>query len=205
MTPLPEPDPAKYSVYNAHPSAQHAHQVAGLAVAVVAKGHKFVEAHLGNINFSTDDEDADTPWRVRHRTPYCDQPFVLFASVWASAIWLCHDDDVDYDTAMFVAWDDQPETTGEYESRIEELCMRYGSDPIKRSWEWDWYDELKDLWPSICEVAVMLLDGQPVAHEKVQAAVNRYRNETTPSFARDDLGVSKRLREIDWDDEEEDR
>ncbi len=175
MTDLPEPNPA-IAVVNAHPSAQHAYQAAGFAVAVVAKGYKIVEAHLGSINFSTDDEDADTPWEVNHTTPYPDRPFVLFASVWASAIWLCYDDDADYDTAMFVAWDDQPKTAEEYDSRDEELAERYGSDPLKRAWEWDWYDELYPLWPAICEVAVMLLEGQPVTHDKVQAIVDRYQN-----------------------------
>jgi hypothetical protein len=176
MTDLPWPNPAMYSVCNFHPSAQQAHQVAGFAVAVVAKGHKFVEAHLGNIDFSTDDEEADTPWRVRHRTPYPDRPFVLFASVWASAIWACYDDDADYETAMFVAWGDHIDITEDYEDHLEELGARHGCDPLKRAWEWDWYAELEGLWPAICDVAVMLLDGQRLTHDEVQAIVDRYRN-----------------------------
>ena len=150
--------------------------MAGHAVAAVARGWELIEVYLGNINFSTDDEDADTPGGLRHTTPYPDQPFVTFAGVWASAIWVCHDDDADYNDALYVAWDDLPESTEKYESRIDELAERYGSDRLKRAWERDWFDELYPLWPAICEVAVMLLEGQPVTHDKVQAIVDRYQN-----------------------------
>ncbi len=177
MTDLPWPNPAKYSVYNAHPSAQHAHVVAGYAVAVVARGRRLVDVYLGSINFSTDDESADTLGGVRHTTDdVVDRAFVIFAGLWASAIWVCHDDDVDYNDALYVAWGDQSETTEKYESRHEELAALYGSDSVRRAWEWDWYDELEPLWPAICEVAVTLLDGQSVTHDEVQAAVNRYRS-----------------------------
>jgi hypothetical protein len=175
MTRVPELDPAKYAVVNLHPYARHAHQVAGHAVAVVVRGWRLREVQLGSINFSTDDEAADIPWRLRHTTPYADRPFFIFAGVWASAMWTCQDEDVDYDTAMYVARDDAGAITEEYESRVEEFAARLGFDPNSRPWEMDWCDELEPLWPAVCDVAAMLLDGQPVAHEDVQAAVNRCR------------------------------
>jgi hypothetical protein len=141
---------------------------------LVARGWRLREVRLGSVNFSTDDESADAPWRIRHTTPYSDRPFFIFSGLWASAMWVCHYEDADYNDAMCAAWLDNIEgITEEYESRDEELAERYGSDPVKRAWEWDWYDELHSLWPAICEVAVMLLDGQSVTHDDVLAAVNR--------------------------------
>ena len=177
MTPVPEPDPGRFFAVNAHPYARHAHQVAGHTAAVVVRGWRLREVQLGSINFSTDDESADTPWRIRHTTPYADRPFFIFSGVWASAMWTCQDEDVDYDTAMYVAWDDAGGITEEYESRVDELAVRFGSHPDERAWEWDWYDELYPLWPAVREVAVMLVDGQPVTHEDVLGAVNRCRSE----------------------------
>ena len=167
----------EFAAVNAHPYARHAHQVAGHAVAVVARDWELIDVYLGNINFSTDDESADTPWRVRHTTPYADRPFVTFAGVWAAAMWSCENEDADFYDAMHCAWIDNTDgMTEEYESRVEELAARLGSDPVKRAWEWDWYDELEPLWTAVCEIAVMLLDGQPVTHDEVQAVVDRYRS-----------------------------
>jgi len=103
MTPVPEPDPGRFFAVNAHPYARHAHQVAGHAVAVVARRWRLIEVHLGSIDFSTDDEGADTPWRVRHTTPYADRPFFIFSGVWASAMWTCENEDADFYDAMHVA------------------------------------------------------------------------------------------------------
>ena len=172
MTDLPEPNPSTYSVLNAHRSARNAHVVAGYAVAVVARGGRLIDVYLGSTNFSTDDESADTRGGVRHTIDdVLDRAFIIFAGVRASAIWVCHDEDVDYDTAMFVAWGDHSDTTEIYDSIVQQLAVSYGSHPAMREWAWGWCDELQALWPAICEVAAMLLDGQLVTHEDVLAAV----------------------------------
>jgi hypothetical protein len=171
------------------------------------------------------DESADTGGGTQHRSRYADQPFVTFAGPWATAMWdVEHDDDVDdiYE-ALEYAWDDSSDgDTDKYEKRVAELegyAAELGFSRIGRAWECNWNNELEDLWPAIREVAEMLLDGQPVTHEKVQAAVDRCRDHveidpTAYSDGRrwaskqdtaDDLGVSERLREIDWEDEEEGR
>jgi hypothetical protein len=170
MSDLPEPNPSTYSVLN----ARNAHVVAGYAVAVVARGGRLIDVYLGGTNFSTDDESADTRGGVRHTIDdVLDRAFIIFAGVWASAIWVCHDEDVDYDTAMFVAWGDHSDTTEIYDSIVQQLAVSYGSHPAM--WEWDWCDELQALWPAICDVAAMLLGGQPVTNEDVLAAVDRCR------------------------------
>jgi hypothetical protein len=43
----------------------------------------------------------------------------------------------------------------------------------QRDWEYEWSDELDLLWPAVCEVAALLIDGQPVTHDDVLAAVER--------------------------------
>jgi hypothetical protein len=245
MTSVHEPDPARIAAIDALWRSRHAHHEAGHAVAAVAKGGKLIAVWLGNVDWSKD-ESADTGGGTRHRTHYADQPFVTFAGPWAEAMWTIeHDDDVDdiYE-ALEYAWDDNDDDDGgggdtdKYEKRVGELevyAAELGFSRVGRAWELGWYDELEDLWPAICEVAVMLLDGHSVTHEKVQAAVDRCRNETTvveidvtacsidpswaskqdiadydPSWASkhdiaDYLGVSEQLREIHWEDEEEDR
>jgi hypothetical protein len=164
-----------FSVHDVHPYAQHAHEVAGHVVGLIFKGWWLREVQLGSINFSTDAEGADTPWRIRHTTPDSDRPFYIFSGVWASAMWLCEHECLSYYEALDFGWDSYAGGfTAEYEGRVEELVARYGSDPDERAWEEQWYEQLEPLWPAVCEVAAMLLDGQQVTHEQVKAVVDRY-------------------------------
>jgi hypothetical protein len=176
MTPIPEPDPARFVAVNAHPSARHAHQLAGQAVSVAANDGTLIDVGLGSINYSTEDESADTPSFIQYRCAKADHPFVWFTGLWASAMWLYEYDDADYYDAKIVAWiDNTGGISDKYESRVEELVARFGSNPIERAWEGDWEKELSPLWPAVCEVAAMLIDGDSVTHEVVQAAVDRRR------------------------------
>jgi hypothetical protein len=167
----------EFAVFNLHPSARHAHQVAGQAVAVVYNDWELIDVHLGSINFSTEDESADTPGRVWHTTQYADRPFFIFSGVWAAAMWSCENEDADFYDAMLVARIDSPDGLTEYESRVDELAARFGSNPIDRAWEVEWIDKLDPMWHAVREVAAMLLDGQSVTHEDVLAAVNRCRSD----------------------------
>jgi hypothetical protein len=183
MTSVHELDPARLEAIDAFWRSRHAHHEAGHAVAAVAKDGKLIAVWLGTIDWSTPDESADTPGGTRHRTPYADQPFVTFAGPWAEAMWTIeHDDDVDdiYE-ALEYAWGDSNDgDTDKYEARVEMLsavATQLGFPTIGRAWEAKWIDELEDLWPAVCEVAVMLLDGQPVTHDDVLAVVDRYRSE----------------------------
>jgi hypothetical protein len=102
--------------------------------------------------------------------------FVTFAGLWAEAMWTCQDEDADFYDAMYVARISNGQgDTAKYESRVEELAARFGSDPDERAWEAQWHDQLQPLWPAVCEVAAMLVNGQLVTHEDVLAAVNRCR------------------------------
>jgi hypothetical protein len=182
-TPPPGPDPGRFVAVNVHPMAQQAHQLAGEAVAVALTGSTVKHVQLGSINFSTDDEGADTPWQLRHDTGYADLPFVWFAALRASAMWSCWYEDADVDTAMDVAWIDNTEgpsrdgIADKYESRFEELSVRFGSTPSQRVWEEEWHEKLERFDLAVCEVAEMLVEGQQVTHEDVQAAVDRCRND----------------------------
>jgi hypothetical protein len=182
-TPPPGPDPQRFAAVNVHPSAQQAHLVAGLAVAVILTGGKVKDLRLGHTNFSTDDESADTPWWIRHRTDGADLPFVWFAALRAAAMWLCWYEDADYYDAMHLAWIDNtgvPSRKGiadKYESRVDELAACFGPAAYERAWEGKWDLELERFDLGVCEVAEMLIDGQPLTHADVEAAVDRCRRD----------------------------
>jgi hypothetical protein len=175
----PGPDPERFAAVNVHPAAREAYRLAAQAVAVIVTGGKVKYIRLGNVNFSTDDESADTPSVIRHRTAHADQPYVWFAGLRASAMWLCWYEGDDIDTATEAAWYDHmggPSLEGiadKYESRFDELVERFGSTAYERAWEGEWDEELERLDLAVCELASMLIDGQPVTHEDVQAAVDR--------------------------------
>lgn len=179
MTPVRKADPAVVAAVSARATARHAHHEAGHAVAAVARGWKLIAVWLGTVDWSKD-SSSDTSGGTLHRTPYADQPVVTFAGPWAEAMWTVeHDDDVDdFYEALEYAWSESYDGDAiKYDSRIDELCLRYGSSPIERAWEVEWVDDLDPLWPAVCEVAAMLVDGQSVTHEDVLAAVNRCRSD----------------------------
>jgi hypothetical protein len=178
-TPPPGPDPQRFAAVNTHPSAQQAHLIAGGAVAVILTGGTVKNLRLGNTNFSTDDESADTPSQIWHQTEHADEPIVWFAELRASAMWLCWYEDADFYDAMIVTWVDNtggPSRKGiadRYESRFDELAECFGSNPSERGWEGKWDRQLEPLDLAVCEVAEMLIDGQRVTHADVEAAVDR--------------------------------
>lgn len=173
----PGPDPRRFVAVNAHPMALQAHQLAGQAVAVALTGGKVKHVQLGSINFCTGDET--TPSQLRDDTGYADRPFVWFAVLRASAMWLCWYQDVDFYDAMHVSYINNTEGPSQggiadkYESRVDELAERFGSTPLERAWEGKWDEDLEPFDLAVCEIAEMLIDGQPVTHEDVQAAVDR--------------------------------
>jgi hypothetical protein len=181
MTPVPDPDAALVAAVDARARSRHAHHEAGHAVAVVARGGRLIRISLGTVDWSTPDESADTPGETVHRTAYTDQPFLTFAGPCAEAMWIVeHDDDVEeLGEALEYAWSENYEGDADkYEARVEMLSAAarlLGFPAIGRAWESEWIDELEPLWPAVCEVAAMLLDGQPVSHDDVQAAVDRCR------------------------------
>jgi hypothetical protein len=187
-----KPDPALVAAAEALATARHAHHEAGHAVAAVFAGGTLKDGWPGAADWSTDDTSADTPGGTRHHTPWELQPFVTFAGPFAEAMWtLEHDDDIDdFYEALEYAWQDksdgdiddfyeaawQDNSDGDiakYESRVDELAVRFESDSIARAWELDWLDDLERLWSAVREVAAMLINGQPVTHQAVEAAVDR--------------------------------
>jgi hypothetical protein len=179
MTQVYEPDPARLAAIDARATSRHAHHEAGHAVAAVAKGGTLLGVWLGTTDWSTPDGSADTPGGTLHETAWGEQPFATFAGPWAEARWSLQPDDIDYiDEALELAWLDNNEADyTKYESRVDELAARFVSNPIERAWEAEWIDELELLWPAVCEVAAILVDGQSVTHEDVLAAVDRCRND----------------------------
>jgi hypothetical protein len=197
MTQVYEPDPARLAAIDARATSRSAHHEAGHAVAAVAKGGTLLGAWLGTTDWSTPDGSADTPGGVWHETSWEEQPFVTWAGPWAEAMW-----SLEYEADSFglwdarvCAWDGNADVDYlKYESRVDELVVRLGSNAIDRAWEEEWNDELDLLWPAVCEVAAMLVDGQPVTHDDVLAAVNRVSKwvkpcRTTPCSCGADQGV----------------
>jgi hypothetical protein len=176
------PEPERFAAVNLHPSAQQAHQLGGEAIAVVIKGGIVEDIRLGNINFSIDDENATIPSEIRHTTADAEHPLVWFAGIRASALWLCWYGDTEIDAAMDGTWFNNtgPLKDGiadKYESRVDELAERFGSTPTERAWEGMWDEQLQRFDLAVCEVAAMLINGQQVTHQDVQAAVDRCRND----------------------------
>jgi len=175
-TPRPQADPALVAAVEARVTARIAHHEAGHAVAAVFAGGTLKDVWLGATDWSTDDTSADTPGGTRHNTPWELQPFVTFAGPFAEAMWtLEHDDDIDdFYEPLEYAWQDNSDgDAAKYESRVDELAVRFKSDSIARAWELDWLDDLERLWSAVRNIAEMLIEGQPVTHEDVQAAVDR--------------------------------
>jgi thymidylate synthase len=140
-------------------------------VAAVASGGALIDVFLGTADWSTYDVSADT----QHYSTWATQPFVTFAGPWAEARWtLEHEPDVDdLDEALDYAWDDNGDgDTAKYESRVDvldEVAAVQGFSPVGRAWEHDWGEQLEAVWPVICRVAAMLIDGQHVSHDVVQS------------------------------------
>jgi hypothetical protein len=179
MTFVYEPDPAVLAAMAGKTTARYAYHKAGHAVAALARRGRLLWISPGIVDWTRPDGWGDIPGDTEHITNDDDQPFVIFAGVWAEAMWECHVEDVHFNDAMDVAWCNggAGHDFAKYESRVDELCMRYGSNPIDRAWEEEWIDELELFWPAACEVAAMLVDGQSVTHEDVLAAVDRCRND----------------------------
>jgi hypothetical protein len=178
MIPKYEPDPAMVAALVGKTTARYVYHNAGHAVAAVAKDRELLWVSPGVVDWTTSDGIWDIPGETEHVTDDDDEPFVTFAGPWAEAMWECHVEDVDFNDAMDVAWcnggvGDFPK----YESFVDELCDRYGSNPSDREWEADWVKELDALWLAVCEVAAILVDLEWVTHQEVLAAVNRCRND----------------------------
>jgi hypothetical protein len=158
--------------------SRHAHHEAGHAVAAVARGGFLVEIVLPEVDWSSDDIDADAPGYARHQTKPVNAPFVTFAGPWAEARWSVeHDPEIDsLDDALDYAWINQSDGDGErydgFVNALDEVAASIGLSPVGRAWEWEWRDELDELWPAVCAVAAALLAGEVVTHERVQAAVD---------------------------------
>ena len=182
---MTDPDPEVIAAVSARATARLAHHEAGHAVAAVARGGTLIAVRLGHADWSTLDTSADEPGETRHRTSWRDQPFVTFAGPWAEAMWTVeHEPDVDdVGEALDYAWEDNSDgDAARYEARVEMLtgaAAQHGFPAVGRAWEADWADELDGLWPAVCEVAALLIDGQPVTHEMVLAAVGRNGADTT--------------------------
>ena len=50
---------------------------------------------------------------------------------------------------------------------------------VGREWELDWADELEPLWPVVCQVAALLIDGQLVTHETVSSLLDNLTEDET--------------------------
>jgi len=76
-------------------------------------------------------------------------------------------------------WNDQYDgDRAKYRARVEKLtraAAQLGFPSVGRycPWEYEWTQELDLLWPAVCEVAALLIDGQLVTHDDVLAAVER--------------------------------
>jgi hypothetical protein len=174
------PDPERFAAVNLHPSARQAHHVAGEAVAVVLKRAIIEDIRLGNLTFSADGGEIGIPSEVQHTTSDADRAFVWFAGIRASGLWLCWYGDEEIDAAMNDTWvgNTLPTRDGiadQYASRVDELAERFGSSSTEFAWEGMWDKQLHPFDFAVAEVAEMLINGQPVTHEDVEAAVDRCR------------------------------
>ncbi len=175
----PTPDPRIIAAVTAAATARSAHHEAGHAVAAVSRGGRLTDVYLRTADLSTHDDSADTPGGTVHLSHRQDAPFVTFAGPWAQAMWTVENDpDVDdVDEALDYAWDDNADgDTAKYQARVEILetvAAQLGFGRVGPRWEIDWDEELTELWPAICDIAALLIDGKPVSHDTVQAAIER--------------------------------
>ena len=104
------------------------------------------------------------------------EPLADFAGPWADAMWLCqHEPDTTLDDALDLAWIDNQGDNAKYEQRVEQLsdkAAELGFAPLGRGWESEWIYELEPLWPVVCEVAALLINGQPVTHETIRSLLD---------------------------------
>jgi Protein of unknown function (DUF3631)/Bifunctional DNA primase/polymerase, N-terminal len=164
---------------NARAKARRAHHDAGHAVADAAKHGKPRGKRGETVIDWSEDSGAGTSGCAQFTCALGPYPFVTLGGPWAEAMWTVeHDDDVDdFDEAFKRAWLENRDYDGwHYDSRMDLLCMFFGSTPIERAWEAEWVDALSPLWPAVCEVAEMLLAGGRVTYDDVWAVVDRYRN-----------------------------
>jgi hypothetical protein len=161
----------------ARATARIAHHEAGHTVAAVARGGTLRDVYLGSVADWSNPDSAETPGGTVHRTAWKDQPFVTFAGPWAEAMWMVENDpEVEMYEALEYVWVENGDgDTAKYESRVDELntaASEFGfGNNVGRCWEVDWSDELSELWPVIQQVAALLIDGQTVTHDTVQAAI----------------------------------
>ncbi len=103
-------------------------------------------------------------------------PFVTFAGPWAEAMWLSqHEPDITFSDALDHAWIANQVDNVKYEHLVEKLTNRaaeLGFAPLGRGWESEWIYELEPLWPVVCEVAALLIKGQPVSHETIRSLLD---------------------------------
>lgn len=176
----PTPDPESGAEVSRRARSSHAHHEAGHAVAAVARGGELVKVQLGQVDWASADLNADTPGGTYHRTEEENVPFVTFAGPWATAKWTIENDpdEDDFDEALDAAWNNSSDgDLDKYEQRLEMLSVTSEGIglPLGHDQPWvpRWLDELEPLWPAICEVAALLIDGQTVTHADVRAAIDR--------------------------------
>lgn len=149
-----------------------AHHEAGHAVAAVARGGKLIEISLTNAF-------------TRHISDLSDEAFVIFAGPWAEARWMVatNPDYADEHVldVMPYAWDNNSGRTSEHDPRDAVKYEKWVEDRddwrrhrvAPRNWERGWSLEMDELWPAICVVAALLLDGVTITHELVKSVLER--------------------------------
>jgi hypothetical protein len=167
-------------------TAETSHHEAGHAVAAVHRGGRLdgISVHASLLDDDPDDDhpNGNTDIRARHES---DMPFILFAGKWSVIKWQATigpgdildfvDDNIV--AAVDVAWREgdwgYPSTDYEsyltYVTQLEEFAEELGLGLVGRAWEYDWADELETLWPVIRQVAMLLLNDEPVTHETIEA------------------------------------
>jgi hypothetical protein len=189
MSQVPKPDPAVIAAVKANATRRNAHYQAGHAVAAVARGGHVLEVCLGTADWSTFDTSGDTNAYTHHVTEWRHRAFVTFAGPCAEAMWTRHGErdgeskePMTMDPDFWEVLDDlrlinMDFDNDDYQSQVallEKEAAQIGFSPNDR--ESYWVDELEALWPAICEVAAMLIDGEQVRHEDIRAAVDRCAN-----------------------------
>ncbi|QLL08992.1 hypothetical protein [Mycobacterium vicinigordonae] len=173
-------DPELVAEVSCRARSSTAHHEAGHAVAAVARGGTLIKIHLGYADWSTLDTSGDLPAETHHRSSKQNLPFVTFAGPWATAKWTIQNDPGvdDFDDALEYAFDNATDGDGaKYDGVVEQLKSFSATVGVplgwERPWEYHWINELEPLWPAVCEIAAMLIDGQTVVHDQVQAAIDR--------------------------------
>jgi hypothetical protein len=166
------PEPELVAAVATRATSRGAHRLAGNAVAAVVRGGTLTDVHLGYTDWSTSDDSDDIPGEVHHQTDFADWPFVTFAGLWAEAMWTVENDpDVDdLAEALEYVWADGCADTAKYDERVQaltDLAEKLGLPLTEHVWEADWIDELEPLWGAVCEVAALLIGGNPVTQNTI--------------------------------------